>query len=676
MDSEATIEAALEALAANFNVDRVFWRGGQDEIWGETFEFRRQARRSWAAWDWGNHLLSDVGTNDIAVRSARKLGLGIWVTEALFDHGGQPEVSNPMVYEDRLRIDHPEWAPVNRYGTRRHNGIVALWYPEARAALVERYSRFMVDKGYDGIHFYTYTENWGLRYDDEFGYDPPIVEEFKRRYGVDILNEEFDAEAWGRLLGEHVTQFLKELKEALRPHNKKIAVFIDLGDSHLTQQWGDSRRTSGRIYMDWETWARDGIVDELVLNPRYESEEVGLREAGAVIDFVSKTECRVSYGSGRADPYAPMPSGVRTRVLSPLVTGSSYAEQPDSATLESAFGYDHRVGSSEEATTPQPSDALKGDDRNAKRRLLYRVYRGQQTVPLEEVITATRDEDVFVRRMSVRALAASGDTGAVPAIEAALLDVENSVRCQAVVALGQLNGPESLDRLFEAVARDVRNPQFLHVVAVPVIRKVCAQNVAALFARLESRQAPVRWAALLVLREIGGRDFPEGRAQLIRVATTDVNAYARELALAALARYGASADVITAMTAALQDREQTVQAHAAEALGEVVAGTDSPVGPGLSALEALTTLFREYGEGCLRSDVEWGWRSVGNAMLAFGAEGRKALEGLIEQKHDRRLAELAWRVVYIRHGRRERFGITPEEDREAHSHHPFLDLPL
>jgi hypothetical protein len=211
-------------------------------------------------------------------------------------------------------------------------------------------------------------------------------------------------------------------------------------------------------------------------------------------------------------------------------------------------------------------------------------------------------------------------------------------------------------------------------VAVPVIRKVCAQNVAALFARLESRQAPVRWAALLVLREIGGRDFPEGRAQLIRVATTDANAYARELALAALARYGASADVITAMTAALQDREQTVQAHAAEALGEVVAGTDSPAGPGQSALEALTTLFREYGEGCLRSDVDWGWRSVGNAMLAFGAEGRKALEGLIEQKQDRRLAELAWRVVYIRHGPGH-YGITPDEDREAHAHHPFLQLP-
>jgi hypothetical protein len=42
------------------------------------------------------------------------------------------------------------------------------------------------------------------------------------------------------------------------------------------------------------------------------------------------------------------------------------------------------------------------------------------------------------------------------------------------------------------------------------------------------------------------------------------------------------------------------------------------------------------------------------------------------KKSDRRLAELAWQVVYIRQEAMKFCPVTEAEDAEAHVHHPFL----
>src|SRR5690348_17622517 len=67
-------------------------------------------------------------------------------------------------------------------------------------------------RSYDGIFFYTYIENCGARYLDEYGFNEPIVSEFKRRHGVDIRNQPFDKQAWYVLRGEYMTQFIRDRK--------------------------------------------------------------------------------------------------------------------------------------------------------------------------------------------------------------------------------------------------------------------------------------------------------------------------------------------------------------------------------------------------------------------------------------------------------------------------------
>src|ERR1019366_2040446 len=78
-----------------------------------------------------------------------------------------------------------------------------------------------------------------------------------------------------------------------------------------------------------------------------------------------------------------------------------------------------------------------------------------------------------------------------------------------------------------------------------------------------------------------------------------------------------------------------------------------PANPPLSArqsrvLGALSSQFRKVGEEAGRPDADWGFRPVGNAILAFGAEGSNRLQAMMDEKTNRRLSDLAWQVEYVR----------------------------
>ena len=215
MDSKATIEAAFDVLAVDFGVTTVWWRGAQDQIWRDHCMFRKQNRFYDQLHEWMWHLDDNEGTNRAAIEAAHKNGMKIWAVYGLLELATQADAGACIVYpyqsEDKLRIEHPEWIPVNKYGTRRQPGPIEYAYPVARKAMIDRLTKFVVDHDYDGMSFYTYVENLGLRYVDEFGYNQPIVDEFKKRYGVDIRTEDFDKEAWAKVRGEYITQFLCEL---------------------------------------------------------------------------------------------------------------------------------------------------------------------------------------------------------------------------------------------------------------------------------------------------------------------------------------------------------------------------------------------------------------------------------------------------------------------------------
>ena len=92
---------------------------------------------------------------------------------------------------------------------------------------------------------------------DQFGFGKPIVEEYKRRYGVDILRQQFDLEKWRRLCGEYLTQFIRELGKMVAARKKEFLVGIPQGD-YLGLP-------NSNMHVDWRTWVRDRLVDGLVV---------------------------------------------------------------------------------------------------------------------------------------------------------------------------------------------------------------------------------------------------------------------------------------------------------------------------------------------------------------------------------------------------------------------------
>ena len=168
---------------------------------------------------------------------------------------------------------------MDRWGERRAPGPIEYAYPEARRFFVQRIMKYARD--YDGVLFYTYVENEGYRYPDEFGFNEPVVREFKRRYGVDIRTQPFDKDAWQRLRGEYVTELLRELHAALAAKGKKLAVMLWADQPDVPMGWQSYTKwtAQGQIQMDWKKWVREGIVDEILVHHYQESFVTRLLEA-------------------------------------------------------------------------------------------------------------------------------------------------------------------------------------------------------------------------------------------------------------------------------------------------------------------------------------------------------------------------------------------------------------
>jgi HEAT repeat protein len=652
MDSKVSIEMAFDVLATQMDVDTVWWRGLQDDCLLKHSVLRPENRRYYAFYEWARHLYEHVGVNRIAVAAARRHKVQIWGVTGLFEFGCQADTpvygDYPYFVEDKIRVSHPEWIPLNRYGTRRQAGLVDYSYPEARKAVIDDFVGHVLETGYDGLVLFTYSENFQFRYLDEFGYSPPVVDEFKRRHGVDIRREPFDKAAWAKLKGEYVTQFLRELRAALARHGKKICVQLEPLDVDLPMHWrpdaGNHEPSAGSIQMDWRTWAREGIVDELcVFAPGND------RSLKRVVDGCRGTPVRVStYNQGGA--------GLLPGVKQVAGRGQS---------LESACRREPEI---QKLPVARRIELLKEGDVYVRRCLLREVAGGRLRTGIGNIMPLVKDPDLYLRRGALRAMAAIKDPAALAAMEAALADREHSVRLQAAESLQAVHGPQTARKIVETIRRE-GTFQFNYVVAVPTLIQLARQDMAFIVGLLKDNDTWVRRTACCVLEATAGPDDAPAKRRLIEAARRDPDPWVRETALGALARWGKDPETVSVFLQALEDPQESVQARGgARMLSRVLGSPASSATPeGRRALDGLATLFRKHGDGCRRADAEWGWRVVGNSMLAFGPEGEARLKQLMAQSADRQLAELAWRVLYMRQEMGRYCRATPEEDAAAHA---------
>jgi hypothetical protein len=119
-----------------------------------------------------------------------------------------------------------------------------------------------------------------------------------------------------------------------------------------------------------------------------------------------------------------------------------------------------------------------------------------------------------------------------------------------------------------------------------------------------------------------------------------------------------------------EDSDVVVQVRACRSLATIVR-QDAGQPFREKALQSIVSFFRQYGEGCQRADKDWGWRDVGNSVRSFGEAGSRVLDQIMHETQNRSLADLAWRVVYLKQ-EDQFFHITEEQERQDHLKHPFL----
>lgn len=639
VDSPAAVTAMVEWMAETYGVRRLYWRGGGEEIWSRYYRFGADTPYQYdGATNWERSLFREQRLNEATVSAAHRTGMEVYLYTGLFEHGVQPDVGiiAPYLIEDTLRIEHPEWCMLDRWGERRCPGPLSLAYPQVRAEVIRRFVEAIDRFGYDGITFYTYVENVGLRYPDEFEFNEPVIARFRERYPeVDPrapgLTEEQRAH-WRHCRGELVTQFLRELHAALAAEGKRVMIILDAANPDVPQPWW-SKPTAGTgpIRLDWEAWITEGIVDAIWV--QLAAPEVQRAALDRVL--AARGDHQIEVVVRAVDPWheawAPYVAAgvVPVAVITAPVNGIERVTLPP--------------------TSPQTLDA---EDWKLRAQTLADIAGGRLVVSAAEVARLAGDPHLLVRRRALHALAELGDPAQVAVIERALDDPESCVRIAAAVSLGSLHGTHSATRLLDGVAR---HPEFqVKQAAVASLEAMGAAARSAVVEGLSAQSAPVREVCVRALYRLG-------RGGLAAEAFEPLSARALDPAEDDVVRYWAIQGAVgLRLEIADQPREQfaaglidlldgqsspMVEQRAAEGLGHLAASVSAATRA--RSLVALERLLRTYGDGCSRPDAAYGWRLVGNAILQHDEPGRAALETMRAQTRDRWLAWIAYEVAHV-----------------------------
>jgi hypothetical protein len=95
------------------------------------------------------------------------------------------DVYGPII--SKLTEAHPEYVMVDRSQTKHNWGTLEFACPEARAYAVGYNRKFLEDYPFDGIYIDFRNEFGHPEFGDQYGFAPPIVAGYQKRYGVNIL---------------------------------------------------------------------------------------------------------------------------------------------------------------------------------------------------------------------------------------------------------------------------------------------------------------------------------------------------------------------------------------------------------------------------------------------------------------------------------------------------------
>lgn len=265
LDTPDAVKRRIDAWRTELDATALHWRVLRARIPGRFSAARGYRHPSQVA-------AARIGWDDLALvpRLAREAGIETWLYVSLFDEGfplaplreRRDSHHNAMhgqhvAWQSDLTRCHPEWVVIDRSGRRRQWGVVCLAYADARRAFIDRWLRLLEGTDFTGLFVCLRSQSKPAQHADEFGFNEPVRADFASRFGRDIVREDFDVQAWRDLLGSYLTTILEELRTALRPTNRLLAVGGPIGDV-LGPPLGNTT-------LAWREWIHRRLVDALVI---------------------------------------------------------------------------------------------------------------------------------------------------------------------------------------------------------------------------------------------------------------------------------------------------------------------------------------------------------------------------------------------------------------------------
>ncbi len=266
LDTPTSLRRRMRRWRDDLGTDTIHWRITRKYINGRYYVARNHPRTI-------AQRVESIKWNPLKMVPdlAHELGLESYLYVSIFDEGhalapkGVREVSyhNAMhgqhiAWQSDFSRAHPEYAVMDRAGRDRQWGVLCLGFPEVRAHFCKRFERLINDSDFDGLFICTRTQSRPADYADQFGFNEPIRQEFLNRHGRDICKEDFDLNRWRDLQGEYLTLFLKDLRSILEPKGLKLAIG--------TARGGILGPPMGNVTLEWRSWAKNRVVDELIIN--------------------------------------------------------------------------------------------------------------------------------------------------------------------------------------------------------------------------------------------------------------------------------------------------------------------------------------------------------------------------------------------------------------------------
>ncbi len=161
-------------------------------------------------------------------------------------------------WQSNFSSNHPEFTVVDKTGKNRQWGVLCLAYPQVRKYFVDKFLNLLKGYEFDGLFVCLRSQSRPADFGDQYNFNEPIQEEFRRRYADNILKNDFDLQAWRDLVGEYLTLFLSELRNELKKSSVKLSIGVPRGDIIGPPM--------GNFSLHWREWIQKNLIDELIIN--------------------------------------------------------------------------------------------------------------------------------------------------------------------------------------------------------------------------------------------------------------------------------------------------------------------------------------------------------------------------------------------------------------------------